>query len=109
MLDSAIRAGACNSFPDSAWERLLATHCVAFRNDYGNTFAEWARMNAQGLRNVRTFAAEPDIAEWLSGISLNPTRVPPGYARTAELEAARERLATYGDPGIARLEELAGG
>ena len=78
-------------------------------NNYGNTFPEWARMNAQGLQAVRTFSAEPDIADWLSGISLNPTRVPPGYARTAGLEAARERLARYGDAGIARLLELSGG
>ena len=75
-------------------------------NNYGNTFPEWARMNAQGLEAVRTFSAEPDIADWLSGIALNPTRVPPGYTRTAELDAARERLAKYGDAGVARLLEL---
>jgi hypothetical protein len=75
-------------------------------NNYGNTFHEWARMNAQGLLNVRTFSAEPDIADWLSGISLNPTRVPPGYTKTAELEAARQRLAQYADAGIARIFQL---
>ena len=75
-------------------------------NNYGNSFEEWARMNAQGLEAVRTFSAEPDIADWLSGISLNPTRVPPGYTKTAELESARERLAKFGDTGIARLFEL---
>ncbi len=75
-------------------------------NNYGNTFEEWARMNAQGLMNVRTFSAEPDIADWLSTISLNPTRVPPGYAKTSELEAARERLGKYADAGIARLLDL---
>ena len=75
-------------------------------NNYGNTFEEWARMNAQGLQAVRTFSAEPDIADWLSGISLNPTRVPPGYTRTDELATARERLAKFGDAGIARLYEL---
>ena len=45
-------------------------------------------------------------AEWLGGLSLNPTRVPPGYTRMAELETVRERLATYADAGVARLLEL---
>ena len=75
-------------------------------NNYGNSLPEWARMNAQGLQAVRTFAAEPDIADWLGGIALNPTRVPPGFSRTEELDAARERLARHGDAGIARLLEL---
>jgi hypothetical protein len=75
-------------------------------NNFGNTFPEWARMNAQGMQAARTFSAEPDIADWLSGLSLNPTRVPLGYTKMTELEAARERLAKYADAGVARLLEL---
>ena len=73
---------------------------------YGNSLQQWAGMNHVGLRNTLTFSAEPDIAEWLRGVALNPTRVPPGYAGSALLDDARERFAAHTDRGLAALARL---
>jgi NAD(P)-binding Rossmann-like domain len=73
---------------------------------YGNSMAEWVRMNVVGTRAVMAFSAEPDIKEWSNQVSLNPSRIPPGHARSAALDDARERLMTHTGPGLARLVEL---
>ena len=46
-------------------------------NVYGNSLAEWARMQARGTIATATFAAEPDIAAWANLCALNPARVDP--------------------------------
>jgi hypothetical protein len=73
---------------------------------YGNSMADWARMNVLGTRAAMSFTAEPDIKEWSDGVALNPTRVPPGYPPSAALDGARERLAAHTAPALARLAEL---
>ncbi|MFC8502384.1 NAD(P)-binding protein [Pedococcus sp. NPDC057267] len=73
---------------------------------FGNSLQQWAGMNHVGLRNTLTFSAEPDIAEWQSGVALNPTRVPPGYAGSALLDDARQRFAAHTDRGLAALARL---
>jgi hypothetical protein len=73
---------------------------------YGNSMAEWARMNVLGARAAMSFSAEPDIKEWSDRVALNPARIPPGHAGSAALDDARERLATHMRPGLARLAEL---
>ena len=73
---------------------------------YGNSMAEWARMNVLGTRAAMSFAAETDIKEWSDGVALNPTRVPPGYPPSAALDDARERLMTHTGPALARLAAL---
>jgi hypothetical protein len=73
---------------------------------YGNSMAEWARMNVLGTRAAMSFSAEPDIKEWSDQVALNPARVPPGHPASAALDDARERLATHTRPGLARLAEL---
>jgi hypothetical protein len=73
---------------------------------YGNSMAEWARMNVLGARAAMSFSAQPDIKEWSDQVALNPARVPPGHPRSAALEDARERLATHTRPGLARLAAL---
>ena len=74
---------------------------------YGNSMAEWARMNVLGTRAAMSFSAEPDIKEWSSQVALNPARIPPGHPGSPALDDALERLATYTGPGLARLAELA--
>ncbi len=74
---------------------------------YGNSMAEWARMNVLGTRAAMSFSAEPDIKEWSSQVALNPARIPPGHPGSHALDDALERLATYTGPGLARLAELA--
>jgi hypothetical protein len=74
---------------------------------YGNSMAEWARMNVLGARAAASFMAEPDIKEWANGVAINPARVPPG-TETAALDDARARVATHSPAGLARLAELGG-
>jgi hypothetical protein len=73
---------------------------------YGNSTAEWARMNVLGTRAAMSFSAEPDIAAWADRVALNPARIPPGYPVSDDLSDARERLARHTGPALARLAEL---
>ena len=73
---------------------------------YGNSMAEWARMNVLGTRAVMSFVAEPDIKAWSDQVPLNPARIPPSHPGSPALNDARERLATHTRPGLARLAEL---
>ena len=85
---------------DDEKNRLCAPSC------YGNSLAEWARMNVLGTRNSLSFSAEPDIREWATHVALNPARIPPGHPESPALDDARDRLATHTGPGLARLAEL---
>lgn len=73
---------------------------------YGNTLADWARMNVLGTRSALSFMTERDIREWANTVAINPTRIPPDYGPSAALDEARGRLAQWTMPGIARLDEL---
>jgi hypothetical protein len=73
---------------------------------YGNSLAEWARMNVLGTRASMSFTAEPDIKEWSDRVALNPARIPPDHPGSPALHDARERLAKHTGPGLARLGEL---
>ena len=50
----------------------------------------------------------PDIKAWADRVSLNPARIPPDMAGSAELTAAVDRFRKYVGPGMARMAELAG-
>jgi hypothetical protein len=73
---------------------------------YGNSMAEWARMNVLGTRAAISYSAEPDIMEWGARVALNPARIPPGHPVSDDLSDARERLARHTQPALARLAEL---
>jgi len=73
---------------------------------YGNSMAEWARMNVLGTRAATSFSAAPDIKEWSDQVPLNPARIPTGHAGSAAVDDARERLAAHAPLGLARLAEL---
>jgi hypothetical protein len=73
---------------------------------YGDSMAEWAKMNVLGTRAVLSFTAEPDIKEWSNQVPLNPARIPPGHPGSAALDDARARLATHTRPALARLAQL---
>jgi NAD(P)-binding Rossmann-like domain len=75
-------------------------------SQYGNSMAEWARMNVLGTRAAMSFSAEPDIKKWSDRTALNPARIPPGHAASAAVNDVRQRLATHTGPGLARLTEL---
>ncbi len=77
-------------------------------SSFGNTLTDWARMNVLGLRNSMSFNAEPDIKAWSDRVALNPSRIPPGHAESAELDRAVNRLQSHVDAGLARLAELSG-
>jgi hypothetical protein len=108
----AIRAG----FP--CFGAAVVGYVEATRNDdddknrlcpptgYGNSMADWARMNVRGTQAVMSFMSEPDIKEWSNLVAINPARTPPDHPGSAALDEARERLASHVRPGIARLAEL---
>ena len=73
---------------------------------YGNSMAEWARMNVLGARAAMSFASDPETKRWTDQVALNPARVPPDDQRSKELDDALGRLATHLRPGLARLAEL---
>jgi hypothetical protein len=73
---------------------------------YGNSMAEWARMTLLGTRAAITFSAEPDIAQWLTEVAINPARIPAGHPGSAAIDEARARLATHTRPALAQLAEL---
>ncbi len=73
---------------------------------YGDSMAEWARMNVLGTRAAMSFSAEPDIRAWSDQVALNPARVPPGHPGSAALDDARERLAAHTSPGLTNLAAL---
>jgi hypothetical protein len=75
---------------------------------YSNTTSDWARMQVLGSRASMSFASDPEIKAWADQTSLNPARVPPDMVDSAELGAAMERFRTHVEPGLARMEQLAG-
>ena len=77
-------------------------------SSYGNSLADWARMNVRGARNTAAFAAEPDIKQWTDRIAVNPARIPPEHPGSPALADAVDRLGHYLGPGVARLADLSG-
>jgi hypothetical protein len=73
---------------------------------FPDTLTSWIQMNAQGTLAVRSFSSEPDIKAWTDQVAINPARVPPEYAGSADVDAALARLQTHAGPGLARLVEL---
>lgn len=73
---------------------------------YGNSMAEWARMNVLGGRATRSFTAEPDIKAWSNQVALNPARIPDDRAGADALADVQRRLAEHTPGGLARLAEL---
>lgn len=72
---------------------------------FPSTPADWVAMTLQGLRSVRAFTAQPDVAAWASSLALNPARVPPGAA-SAALQRAQERIAQDNGPAEQALARL---
>lgn len=75
---------------------------------YSDTPADWCRMQVLGGRASMSYSAHPDIKAWSDGVSLNPSRVPPGLQDDPELSAATARFKASAPAGLARLAELAG-
>jgi hypothetical protein len=68
--------------------------------------ADWARMQLRGATAVRTYGAEPDIAAWADGCTLNPARIEPAQRDDPAVRAASARLARDIERGLTRLAEL---
>jgi hypothetical protein len=76
-------------------------------NLFGNTLADWARMQTQGALAAAAYGAEPDIAAWANACMLNPSRLDPEHRSDPAFRAAAARLAEHAQPGLARLADLA--
>jgi hypothetical protein len=81
-------------------------NAVCRPSPYPSTRTEWARMNVIGFQNTASFNAEPDIKDWANRVALNPARVPPEHAGSAELDGVLERVQAHATRGLARLAEL---
>jgi hypothetical protein len=75
-------------------------------SSYGNSMAEWARMNVLGTQAVASFTAEPDIKRWANSVAINPARVPPEQVESPAVTDVLGRLQAAAGPGLARLTEL---
>ena len=75
-------------------------------SSYGNTLADWARMNVLGLRNTASFSSEPDIKAWSDRVAINPARIPPDHPASPHLDEVVGRLQAHVGAGVARLAEL---
>jgi hypothetical protein len=73
---------------------------------FSNTTVDWARQQVLGGR-ASSFTSFPAIRDWVDGVSLNPGRIPPELAGSADVTAAQERLSRRVGPGMARLAQLA--
>jgi hypothetical protein len=78
-------------------------------NLYGDTLADWTRMQARGTRAAATFGAEPDIAAWAGACALNPARVTAAQRDDPAVQRAAARLADVREPGLACLTQLGAG
>jgi hypothetical protein len=77
-------------------------------NLYGNSLAEWTRMQARGAVAAATFGAEPDIAEWANRCALNPARIEASQRDDPAVQRAATRLGEHRARGLARLSALGG-
>jgi hypothetical protein len=75
---------------------------------YSNTTTDWGRMQVLGSRASMAFASDAELKSWADSTSLNPARVPPELAGSAEVAAVAERFRTHVGPGLARMAQLAG-
>ena len=75
-------------------------------SSFGNTLPDWATMNVLGMRNSQAFGAEPDIEAWSHRVAINPSRIPPEYGASPDLDAVLDRLRAHTPAGLARLAEL---
>jgi hypothetical protein len=72
---------------------------------FSNTPTDWARQQVLGAR--ASFTSHPHIKDWADTVSLNPGRIPPELAGSADVTAAAERLDQYAGPGMAKMAKLA--
>lgn len=63
-------------------------------------------MNVLGTQAAMSFGSQPDIKAWADTVALNPARISPEHASSAELDEVLNRLQTHLRPGLARLIEL---
>ena len=75
-------------------------------SSYGNTLAEWARMNYMGMRNAASYGSEPDVKAWADGVALNPARIPPEDAGSPGLDEALSRFQANLEAGLTKLAQL---
>ena len=76
-------------------------------NTLPDSLTSWAQMQVRGTVAARTYSAEPDVAAWANGCTLNPARLEPSQRDDPTVQAAAARLAAVADRGLARMAELA--
>jgi hypothetical protein len=77
-------------------------------NTLPDTMSSWSQMQVRGTLATRAFMAEPDIAAWINGCALNPSKIEPAQRDEPRVQAAQARLAEVAGAGLAGLAALAG-
>ena len=75
-------------------------------NTFGNTAADWVRMQVRGTVASRLYGAEPDIADWAGRCALNFARIDPSRRNDPDIRAAIARIEDNLGPGLARMAHL---
>ena len=83
-------------------------NAVCRPSSYGNSLSRLGPDERPGLAELRRRStSEPDIKDWANRVAVNPSRVPPDHAGSAQLDGVLERVRPM--PGrVARLAELMG-
>lgn len=74
---------------------------------YGNSLADWARMQVLGARAVTAFTSEDDTRAWTDDCVLNLARIAPADRDIPEVAAPLARAAAAKQPGLAALSRYA--
>ncbi|MDO8150238.1 NAD(P)-binding protein [Isoptericola sp. b408] len=75
---------------------------------YFSTPREWVAGQAAGALATAAFMADPDLARWSHGTTLNPSRVTPHDRDRPEVQTAQARLRAATESGMRGLLRLAG-
>lgn len=75
---------------------------------YGNSLADWARMQVLGARAASSFTREDDTRAWTDQCVLNLARVAPERRDDPAVAAPMTRLGEVKEAGVAKLTHYAG-
>jgi hypothetical protein len=99
--------GALTGFVEATRDDDRERNRLCPPNTLPDTPKSWARMQVRGTLASRAFGAEADIAAWMNGCALNPSRIDPARRDEPAVRDAAARLAEHAERGLASLAALA--
>jgi phytoene dehydrogenase-like protein len=99
---------ALTGYVEATRESVEEKNRLCPSSPYGNSLADWSRMQALGMRAAASSGADADIRTWMNECHLNPARIPAARAEDAAVRAATARVARHAAPALAKLSAYAG-